>query len=86
MSGQSTQDELLNFYDHTEYTPTVSALTQQRDKISLTFFPEILKRFNCQYPGKIKYKDYRLLAYDGSDINIFRNPNDPASFPITGTR
>lgn len=70
----------MNFYDHTEYTPTVSALTQQRDKISLTYFPEILKRFNCQYPGKIKYKDYRLLACDGSDINIFRNPNDPASY------
>lgn len=80
MSGQSTQDELLNFYDHTEYTPTVSALSQQRDKIGPAYFPEILKRFNSQYPGKFKYKDYRLLACDGSDINIFRNPNDPTSY------
>lgn len=80
MSGQSTQDELLNFYDHKEYTPTVSALSQQRDKISPAYFPEILKRFNSQYSGKIKYKDYRLLACDGSDINIFRNPDDPTSY------
>lgn len=80
MSGQSTQDELLDFYNHAEYTPTVSALTQQRDKISPAYFPEILKRFNCQYPGKTKYRDYSLLACDGSDINIFRNPNDPASY------
>lgn len=71
---------LLDFYNHAEYTPTVSALTQQRDKISPVYFPEILRCFNCRYPGKIKYKDYRLLACDGSDINIFRNPSDPSSY------
>ena len=54
MSGQSTQDELLDFYNHAEYTPTVSALTQQRDKISPVYFPEILRCFNCRYPGKIR--------------------------------
>lgn len=80
MSGQPAQDELLDFYNHAEYTPTVSALTQQRDKISPVYFPETLRCFNCWYPGKIKYKDYRLLACDGSDINIFRNRSDPASY------
>lgn len=80
LSGQSTQDDLLDFYGHTEETPTVSALTQQRDKILPTYFPEILKRFNNQYPGKARYKGYRLLACDGSDINIFRNPDDPTSY------
>lgn len=80
LSGQSTQDELLAFYDHAEETPTVSALTQQRGKILPTYFPEILKRFNNQYPGRTRYKGYRLLACDGSDINIFRNPDDPTSY------
>ena len=54
--------------------------TQQRDKISPAYFPEILRCFNCRYPGKIKYEGYRLLACDGSDINIFRNPSDPSSY------
>lgn len=80
LSGQSTQDELLTFYDHAEETPTVSALTQQRSKILPTFFPEILKRFNNQYPGRTRYKGYKLLACDGSDVNIFRNPDDPTSY------
>lgn len=80
LSAKSTQDELLDFYGHTEETPTVSALTQQRGKILPSYFPEILKRFNNKYPGKTRYKGYRLLACDGSDINIFRNPDDPTSY------
>lgn len=80
LSNKSSQDELLTFFDHHADTPSVSALIQQRDKLLPNLFPELLHRLNNSYPGNRKFKGYRLLACDGSDINIFRNPDDSSTY------
>lgn len=80
LSNKSSQDEILDFFDHNEDSPSLSALIQQRDKLSDTLFPAILLRFNKSFPGKNLYKGYRLLACDGTDINIFHNPNDSSTY------
>lgn len=80
LSNQSSEDELLDFFNHQVDTPSLSALIQQRDKISSSLFPTLLERFNSNYVGDKKYKGYRLLACDGTDLNIFHNPNDSSTY------
>lgn len=80
LSNQSSEDELLDFFNHSDTTPSLSALIQQRDKILPKFFPQLFKLFNEKYPGTRDYKGHQLLACDGSDINIFHNPNDPSTY------
>ena len=36
--------------------------------------------FNSWFSFEKKYKDYQLLACDGSDLNIARNPNDAGTY------
>lgn len=36
--------------------------------------------FNSCFSFEKKYKDYQLLACDGSDLNIARNPNDAGTY------
>lgn len=80
LSNKSSQDELLDFFNHSIETPSLSALIQQREKISQTLFPTLLERFNDSFKPQKFYKGYRLLACDGSDINISHNPNDSATY------
>lgn len=80
LSKKSTQDELLDFFEHEESTPTISALIQQRNKMNDKLFPTLLQKFNTVFQGKKLYKNHRLLACDGSDLNIFRNPDDSSTY------
>lgn len=80
LSNKSSQDEILDFFDHRENTPSLSALIQQREKISENLFPTLLSEFNSKFSMDKKYKGYQLLACDGSDINIFHNPNDQSTY------
>lgn len=70
MDGGSLKKEL---YD-SGIDVTASAFVQQRTKISSNLFREILKNFN-QFCGDTNtYKGYRILAVDGTCINMARNP------------
>lgn len=80
LSNKSTQDEILDFFEHDIETPSLSALIQQREKIAETLFPTLLSQFNNSFRPTKFYKGYRLLACDGSDINIFHNPNDSSTY------
>lgn len=80
LSNKSSQDEILDFFNHKTETPSLSALIQQREKISESLFSSLLTSFNSRFSLDSKYKDYQLLACDGSDINIFHNPNDTSTY------
>ena len=80
LSSKSSQDEILDFFDHRIESPSLSALIQQRDKIADNLFPSLLTKFNSKFAFEKDYKDYRILACDGSDINFFHNPNDPSTY------
>ena len=80
MESGSLNHELLKFFDYDSSVPTGSAFYQQRSKISVSAFRYLLKEFNLKFPLE-KFRDkYYLIACDGSEFNIARNPNDPDTF------
>ena len=73
MNGGSLKKELYNFSKTKGVQLTPSAFVQQRAKISSIAFKDIFQIFNNHCNDIKKYKGYRLLAIDGSAINIPRN-------------
>ena len=73
MQGGSINRELFDFDNNIDVT--ASAFVQQRDKILPFAFYEIFKQYNNCSTDTQKYNGYRLLAVDGSSINITYNPN-----------
>ena len=70
MDGGSLKKEL---YDSgLDVTP--SAFVQQRSKISSNLFRQILQNFNRNCTDTATHKGYRVLAVDGTCINMARNP------------
>jgi len=53
---------------------SASAFSQQRDKIPLTVFEDVLEYFNLQCHDRQTYKGYRVFAVDGTAVNMARNP------------
>lgn len=80
LESGSLNHELLNFFDYDSSVPTGSAFYQQRSKLSISAFRHLLKEFNLKFPlNKFRGK-YYLIACDGSEFNIARNPNDSETF------
>lgn len=69
--------EIGDFFQYKEGFPTVSAFVQQRKKLSYTAFEQLFYKFNKKSIVVPKlFKGYRLLAIDGSDIDIPYNPKE----------
>lgn len=73
-------NELLKYFNHELNTPTTSAFCQQYSKLSTSAFTHLLTTFNSHFPIKTYKNKYQLIACDGTEFNIARNPNDPDSF------
>lgn len=80
MESGSIKKELLGYFNFSSDTPSASAFNQQRDKLLFQAFEFLFKEFNICFPHTKTYRGYRLLACDGSDLNIFRNPDDPDTY------
>lgn len=80
MSGGTLFSELLEFYQDNENLPSVSALLQQRSKLKCLAFEDFFKLTVSLNQRKQFYQDYRLLAVDGSDVQIPVNPKDEDTF------
>lgn len=80
MESGSLKKELLELFHYNPDTATASAFNQQREKI----LPEALKflfwEFNKSFAQYQTYRGYRLLACDGTDLNITRNPSDQKNY------
>ena len=76
MGGNSIYKELLESQGYNANTATTSAFIQQRDKILPTAFEFLFHEFTRTHTNIKKYKGYRLLAIDGSDMQISKNPDD----------
>lgn len=53
---------------------TASAFVQQRKKLSYTVLEEAMERFNDASMDSRTYRGYRVLAVDGTTVNMARNP------------
>lgn len=80
MGGNTLHKELYSFFDFSTDTPTSSAFVQQRSKLLPYAFEFLLHKLNQSFVPSRKFKGYRLLAVDGSDIHIPTNPLDEASY------
>jgi len=70
MAGCPIREELLDYFVYDTDTATSSAFVQARAKILPEAFEELLHLFNKAYPCTETFKGYRLIAVDGSDLNI----------------
>lgn len=82
MEGGSLNKELYKYYEVSNTRVTASAFVQQRNKISPYAFKEIFRLFNNECYDSKTYHGWHIYAADGSDINMFRNP-DSATFITT---
>lgn len=80
MEGGSLSKEILEYFSYDLDAVTASALNQQRKKLLPEALEFLFHQFNSSFAGKKKYQGYTLLACDGSDINISRNPEDKDTY------
>lgn len=83
MEGSALTNELLRQFGCSTTTATSSAFVQQRKKILPIAFENLFHDFTSQTTQEDNDKQYRLLAVDGSDIQIPTNLNDKDSLFIT---
>jgi hypothetical protein len=70
MGGKSLENELLEFFDYDLDTVSSSAFIQNRNKLLPETFEVLLSEFNNSLDHFNTLEGYRLIAVDGSDLNI----------------
>ena len=75
MEGRTLTTELLNYFACSANIASSSAFIQQRKKLSKEVFPMLFSLFVNKTDSPKRYKGLRILAADGSDIQIPTNPN-----------
>jgi len=80
MQRSPNSEELLEYYHYTSDCPTQSAFIQQRSKIRHEAFEILYREFLEKFSFDGTYKGYRLLACDGTRLNIAYNPEDTETF------
>lgn len=88
MQSKSVSNEILDFYEHSLSAPSKSAFTQQRYKLQPEGWDFPFHTFveQCRALPDSLYRGYRLLACDGSDVNITRDPSDERTFIHEGEK
>ena len=71
--------EILSFFPH-DKIPSPSAMCQRRDLITSEAYREMFLRFSALIPVKNKYKGYRLIACDGTRLNLQYDPKNTDTF------
>jgi hypothetical protein len=80
MGGNSIYKELLEAQGYDISTATTSAFVQQRDKIMPFAFEFLFHEFTQSFSDTKKYKGFRILAVDGSDLHIATDPHSPDTY------
>lgn len=80
MSGGNTAGSLLDYFKFDPAVASASAFVQQRSKLKPEAMEYLFQRFAQKAPAPKTLLGYRLLAVDGSDLNIFADSNDTLSY------
>ena len=81
MEGKSMRDELLEYFGFSNLTPTNYLLNQRRVQILPGAFEFLFHEFaNCFCKKDACYKGLRLIACDGSSLDIAYNPADKTTY------
>ena len=77
MESQSLKNEIHKYFGYTTDCPSTASFNQRRAQIRAEEFQSLLESFTAEFSNNTNlFKGYRLIACDGSDINISYNPND----------
>ncbi len=80
MSGGSTASSLMDYFKFDPATASASAFVQQRAKLRPEAMAYLFHRFVQDSPVRRRFHGYRLLAVDGSDLQIFADPDNKESY------
>lgn len=78
--SKSLRMELYEKFGFKASTISPSALCQQRAKLNGSSFEHLFKEFTTSATKDKLYKGYRLLAADGSELNIHHDQNNPDTY------
>lgn len=79
MESGSLTNEIIDAFNAESNLPSTSAFVQQRYKIKPEAFKSVFDGFTSRIID-VNQKDTRVLAVDGSDVQIATNPDDLSSF------
>ena len=74
------RDELLEYFDFNNSTPSNSSFNQRRAQILPDAFEFLFQEFSKSFADNATYKGLKLIACDGSDLYIAHNPNDETTY------
>lgn len=82
MQSKSLPNEAMDFFGHTNDCPSASAFVQQKYKFRHEGWDYLFRLFVSEGYSlqNNTYHGYRLLACDGSDVNIARDPDDDETY------
>lgn len=87
MEGKSLNKEILDYFSYNkDELVTSSAFVQQRQKISLSAFIYLFYELNKIIKIPKKYKDYRLVAVDGSHLIYNSNKKEKENYVQTNKK
>ncbi len=78
--GGTLNREIMDYFGLDPSIGSSSAFIQRRAKILPEAFEFLFQYFTSKIDENKLYHGFRLLAVDGSDLQIAANPNDPDSF------
>ena len=78
--GGTLNREIMDFFGLDPSIGTSSAFIQRRARILPEAFECLFQHFTEKVDEDLRYRRLRLLAVDGSDLQIAANPNDPDSY------
>ncbi len=86
--SKSLPNEVMDYFGHSLTAPSLSAYIQQRQKIFSEGWDFLFHSFvhECSSIQNHTYRGYHLLACDGSDVNISRDPSDSETFIHEGEK
>lgn len=80
MEGGTLATEMLNHFGCSANIASVSAFTQQRGKLNSSALPSLFDLFVRKTDSNKLYKGLRLIAADGSQLQIPTDPGEPDSY------
>ena len=80
MENKTLSCELLHYFGIRPNIVSAPAFVQQRAKLLPEALEYIFRKFSAMFHGYRLYRGYRLLAMDGSDVQIPTDPTDAETF------
>ena len=80
MKGNTLRKEWMDFCDFSPDMASLPAFSQQRAKLLPEAMDFLFHSFTETFSSPETYRGFRLLACDGSDLAIARNPDDKSTY------